>query len=520
MFRRPATAKAPRGARKSRTETMAAPLRGWNARDGIASMKLGDAVILDNFFPDSDGTRLRKGSLSFTTGLPDEVESFLPYNKAGAKALFAASGTAFYNVTSSGAVGASVVSGLTNARWESVNFTTSGGIFLLAVNGTDSMRRYDGTTWLTITNSGTGAVTGITTSDISNIAVAHQRVWFVKKDSLSAYYLATNSIAGAATEFPLGGVFAGGGHLVAIGSWSVDSGSGMDDLTVFYSSEGEVAIYRGIDPSSSATWSKQGLYKVGIPVGKRCMAKFASDLILLTREGLFPLSKAIATAEVNKKTALTDRIQSAVRDAISLYGDNFGWEICLYDTQGMLLLNVPINNSGAAHQYVMNTITGAWCRFLNWSAFTFTLFNGDLYFGANTKTKQAWIGGNDDGALIQGDCLPAFSLLGSAGNKHVKEVQPVFGITGPCGYKLELRTDFNKEGLSGSPSLSPGSFSLWDTAEWDTATWGGSETIRKDWETVFAFGRYVSPLIRAASKDGELKFYSINFILEDANIFS
>ena len=37
-------------------------------------------------------------------------------------------------------------------------------------------------------------------------------------------------------------------------------------------------------------------------------------------------------------------------------------------------------------QYVMNTITKAWCRFTEWSAEDFAVFNGELYFCAGRPT--------------------------------------------------------------------------------------------------------------------------------------
>ena len=48
--------------RVSTTRTKPAPVRGWNARDAIASMNEADAVTLDNWFPSAADVMLRKGS--------------------------------------------------------------------------------------------------------------------------------------------------------------------------------------------------------------------------------------------------------------------------------------------------------------------------------------------------------------------------------------------------------------------------------------------------------------------------
>ena len=44
------------------TASVPAPLGGWNARDGLAMMKPSDAVILDNYFPNSGSCDLRGGT--------------------------------------------------------------------------------------------------------------------------------------------------------------------------------------------------------------------------------------------------------------------------------------------------------------------------------------------------------------------------------------------------------------------------------------------------------------------------
>ena len=135
---------------RSTSASLPAPTGGWNARDSLGDMDEKDAVSLINFFPRTTDVVLRNGHTQDTTGLPGQVESFIPYQGAATKKLFAASGTAIYNVTTGGAVGAAVVSGLTNARWESINVATSGGNFAYAVNGLDKPLLYDGTTWTAI----------------------------------------------------------------------------------------------------------------------------------------------------------------------------------------------------------------------------------------------------------------------------------------------------------------------------------------------------------------------------------
>jgi hypothetical protein len=153
---------AARRALKVNTASIPAPIGGLNARDSIAEMPPTDAVIMDNWFPKTTTVALRPGYISYTTGFASPVESLMTYRSATANKMFAASGTAFYDASSAGAVGAAVVTGLSNARWQSANFGTAGGQFLYCVNGTDNARLYDGSKWMTVTSATAPAISSIT----------------------------------------------------------------------------------------------------------------------------------------------------------------------------------------------------------------------------------------------------------------------------------------------------------------------------------------------------------------------
>ena len=64
----------------------------------------------------------------------------MPYASGSTSKLFAASGTAFYDCTTAGAVGAAVVTGLANARFQSINMANVGVNYLLCVNGIVKLR--------------------------------------------------------------------------------------------------------------------------------------------------------------------------------------------------------------------------------------------------------------------------------------------------------------------------------------------------------------------------------------------
>ena len=221
-----------------------APWRGLNTRDRLEEQSTEFATVLDNFIAENGEVTLRNGFSEHATGMPADIETLMAYSAAGTQKLFAAAGSGIYDVTSSGAVGAAAVSGLANARFSHVMYGTTSGSYLVACNGADGVREYNGSAWSTAT------ITGVAAADLNFVTEHKGQLWFIEKDSLSLWYLATNAIAGAATEFPVGTLCKDGGTLVAASSWSLDAGDGQDDLFVLVTSEGEVLIYGGTNPAS------------------------------------------------------------------------------------------------------------------------------------------------------------------------------------------------------------------------------------------------------------------------------
>ncbi len=269
--------------------SLPAPIGGWNSRDPLAQLAPTDCVTLNNWIVRPQSVQTRLGSTNHLTGLPaSTVESLLDYNFAPTPKLFAAVGTAFYDATTAGAAGAAVVSGLTNARWQHVNYSNSAGNYLVTVNGADDMRTWNGSVWAS-TASFSG--TAVNTNTLVGLTVYRERLFFVENNLLSFYYLGAGAISGAGARFQLGQICNRGGYTMAVATWTIDAGDGADDHLVAITSEGEAVVYKGTDPSSSTTWSLVGVYYVGRPLGRRCLFKFGGDLLLLTDRGLLPLSQ-------------------------------------------------------------------------------------------------------------------------------------------------------------------------------------------------------------------------------------
>ena len=202
----------PSKAAVSRVVRKPAPVKGWSSEFSLAEAPPDTAIIMDNFFPESDALRARRGTTIQSTGLGASVDSILAYtSQTGGHKLFGATSANIYDCTSIGAVGAAVVAGTANGRWQQEMFSTAGGQFLVICNGQDGVRNFDGAAWTNPTAGITG--TGVTSTSFIQVCAHKQRLWFVQQNSTTLAYLGTSSITGAALQFPVGAYLKMGGKV-------------------------------------------------------------------------------------------------------------------------------------------------------------------------------------------------------------------------------------------------------------------------------------------------------------------
>lgn len=503
---------------KYASDSIPAPVGGLNARDAQADMPETDAIVLDNWFPNPSSVDLRGGSEEFASGWSGWVESLMTYNGALTNKIFAAATTSIYNITAGGTISVADVTGLTNARFQYINFSTSGGKFLLAVNGADKLQGYDGTNWYA-DGGGAHDITGLDTINIISINSFKSRVWLIEKNSTKAWYLPLNSIAGAATSFDLGSLFRLGGTLMGMVTWTVNDTNGMNDYAVFVSSEGEVAVYQGYDPAFASTFSLVGTFRIGRPIGRRFYCKDGSDIILITADGVVPLSKALLTDRSQLRVALSDKIVKLISNDVMSYSANYGWQVLLYPIGSKLIINVPQTESSRSYQYVMNTIHGAWCTFGKtfspWNAACFELFNDGVYYGTNGAVFLCDSGSTDDDAAITADAKPAFSYFKRKGQeKYFTMARPIFQLDGSITAAIDLNVDFEDRFPTSTPTVASGSSgATWDLAPWDTSSWGGTNAIEKDWQTVNGIG-YAAALRVLISSEIPVGWQSTDYVFQ------
>lgn len=493
-----------------------APVGGWNARDSIAAMPPDDASLMDNAFPSTTDVMLRKGWDEHVTGISGQVQSLMVYNTpGGTQQMYAAAGTSFYNVSSSGAVGAAVQTGLSNAKWQSINFTDSGGSsWLVTVNGIDGPRYWDGATWTTVTAVSTPAIIGVTPTSLVHCTSHKNRLWFVETATLKAWYMPTDAVGGTASVLDLSAIAKYGGFIQAIDTWTIDAGEGVDDHWVAATSEGEVIVYKGSDPASSSTWQLVGVWKIGAPIGRRCMLKVGGDLLIVTVDGVEPMSTALISSRVNPRSAITDKIRQAMSDAVDLYGTNFGWQLCFYPKGDMLFLNVPVSEGSNQQQYAMNTISGNWGRFKGVEANCWAIFMDEPYFGSNGFVGQFWNTLSDNGVNIEADIKQAFNVFGRPGyKKHWTRARPIFATDGTPSVLIGLNVDYDDEAPTGTLTFNPTTYGVWDSALWDVGVWGGGLNVSRSWAMVNGIGFAAAIRLKITAQDIEVRWQATDLLM-------
>jgi len=506
----------------AKTHTIPAPIGGLNARDPYSAMPETDAVSLVNWIPDTGGIKSRKGYSEWAINFPGgkSVNTIFGYIPPGTTypggsfltdpttmpgKLFAATDTAIYDITgtTNAPTSSYALSGASNAGWMSTTqFTNSGGAYSVCCSETDGYLYYDGTTWNKPTmGTGTGQIAGIDPGKFVFGLSFKNRLWFVERNSTRAWYLAPSSITGTANLFDFGAYFEHGGNLEYLARWTIDAGEGIDDYFVAVGSNGDVLVYQGADPSSISTWALVGTWYIGqVPVGRRAFVQYGGDLILISGQGVYPISYVTrGGADFLQASAkeYSSKIRPLIGKDLSASFTTRGWQALVHPTERTMLINVPNYGAQNNRQYAMSTTQNSWCIFQNIPIYSIGTTAGFAFAGTvDGRVLLLFNGYQDDvpyaggtGAAIYGQIIPAFSYLSSpAQQKFVSLVRPCFLAAAPPNVTAGVNTNFDINNTGGTPAYTAPTTSTWDSAHWDSAVWSGAVSVYATWIGAGAIG--------------------------------
>jgi hypothetical protein len=559
----------PQAAQQLQTITIPAPTRGLILNENEAFMQPGAALVCDNWKPTMRGVSLRGGceewcQLPETT----PVISAFEYNSGVKHQIFAANQTKIYNVTTSTPVevdstrtsGNHVASQLANQ---------GGDFMIVADDAGDPLLRYDGTTWTSLTTttpsdwvngaayviddrvrdpndgsrwkclvahsapaSGTFEadrianplrwgfdvasddapwIIGPAGTPVENgealtyVCKYRNRLFFIERQSMNAWYLGLNAVGGQLNLLPLSGAATKGGKLLFCATWSIDAGDGIDDKLVFCTDLGELLIFTGGNPADPNNWRQEGRYEMSPPLGMNAHLAVGGDLLIATVDGILPTSGAITKSRAELElAAITRNIKPMWRDEVNDKREHH-WTLCKWDEYGGIFVTLPGGLPGKQRCLVVNSATGAWTRFTGWDCMCFMRLGSDMFFG--TQTGQIMLAdrtGYDNGVPYVATLVGGWEMFSSPSQTITwRQARASFfsRASEPFQPQLSATTDYVVT-LPPPPNAGPdpGLLDLWDEGLWDTALWDATAptpTVRNTmWVSIGMTGYSHAPIVQ------------------------
>ena len=498
--------------------TLPAPIGGLNVRDSLDTMNESDAIVMDNYLPADTKVRLRRGYVGYAElGAP--VHTLAEYKQASVRRFFACGGGAVWDISDKKKL-RKVADNFINNDWQYCQFKNR----LIWVNGFDLPQVFYIDNGIERWENAAFSGDGLMPQKLANVAVCKQRLFFVEKGTLAYWYSdEVGNVQGLLKRFDLSTVFRHGGELLAISPWTQDGGLGMDDLTVFITTEGEVAVYSGNSPDNADDWSLRGVYRMSRPIGSRCVMQYQGDIVIISEDGYVPLSKALSLDKANSSQfAFSDKIRGLVLDRTKTNGNKFGWQAIIYGRGGYALFNVPVARQ--FEQHVVNVASGAWCRFTAIRSFCWGVFCNRLYFGSDQGVYLFDEGYSDNGTPICGHVEQAFSNLGNPNLKRIQLINPRTKSSAKFALVVYTNMDFAAQNLDYAENIGDFGGTKWDNSVWSTlanptgtkwATLKGK--IRSRWIGNNATGFKAGVVFKTKTRGNLIEWYDTGFRYEQGN---
>lgn len=501
---------------KTKSVTIPAPTAGWNTRDPLDAMEPAYATKLVNIYPDQGYVRTRKGYSVHCDLNRDgkDIETLveLPLASGTSKLLAACDGRLYDATTSSPVL---LESGLTEDRWQ--HAIMSGRLIL--VNGAETPRVWDGSTLAVATYRSDNTNDPLTPSRLIQVTHYKSRLYFVEKDSCNVWFGETAAITGNLSKIDFSFILHRGGRVAFVAPWSRDTGSGLADYLVVVSSEGEVLVYEGTDPTTVATWGLVARFFLPPPVqGRRGWINVGSDLLIVHKAGITPLGTLLASGNDSTYAVVTDVINRSFLEATASWGESEGWCAIYHPTGQALYVNVPVLN--AAEQFVLNPATGAWTRYVGMNATTWATLEDSLLFGSkNGAIYRANYGDSDNGAGIKSELKTAYSYFGDRGHiKRFTMARPQVRTPAGLKFSMAIDTNFNPSEFS-SVQVADNANALWGTAVWNEALWDSPKLSSEDVYSLTNLGRAASLSLAVQTQAGGFEMYAAAITYEQGGLF-
>jgi hypothetical protein len=443
------------------------------------------------------------------------------YIAANNQRMYAANATKLYDVTSSTPV--LVKGSQASGNYVAAQLFNQAENWMIALNdaGDFVLRTKNGIAWTVLSGVAGAAADGANniTYDPAKLPTGvaqgtglvyawtyRNRLYFIQRDSMNAWYLDVNFVGGVLQPIYLSGASTRGGKLLFGATWSIDAGDGTDDKCVFVTDTGEVLVFTGSNPGDVANWRQEGRYHIGAPLGMNAHIVIGGDLFIMTVDGVVPLSEAISKESGKLEQAMISRtIKPLWRDEVAAKRA-YPWTIKKWDEYGAVFIATPGGTTPTTKScLLLNNVTGAWARF-TWDATCFLRMRTDMFFGTqNGIVMQADRSGYDDGVPYVATLVGGWEMFQNGSAQVVwHQARAIFtaGANEPFEPQLAATVDY---GITIPPpppaGIDPGSGEGWDEGAWDSAHWdapssGGPIQRSTLWVSIGASGHAHAPIVQ------------------------
>ena len=467
----------------AQTHGLPAPVLGIDEQ--LVNNAQDTAIVMQNFWPTEKGLEIRRGYRRVgSLGTESPPLRLIPYE--GKKELLAQyEGEEIkrlgVGLEGSEAIVADLGFSATGAPASYAEVQTEFGSFLIMVNGVDPMLVYDGDVLVRVNDlevRGLSSIDRVPSTNFSHVWTYGRRVFFIQKDTNSAWYLDIGSIptaSGRATELPLGAVFNHGGQLLSGFTWSVDVGDTLTDRCVFVTTNGEYAVYNG-DPDID--FAIDGVYRAGILKSRNSFFKLGGDTHLLMSNGVKSFSEIVrGGSDGNEPNSLDKGIAGILRRTLldADEGDQFEAEylrsadMVLFGNVTRLRLGPEDVVEGNEEQlFVRNSRIGAWATIKGWPVSAMAVLGESLYFSDKKGfLYKAWEGAID--GVNPYTAYLRYSFGAISGLIPKKVVSLMNGVWDTVG---EICPEYGLVDYQGKPAIDdPGTCFSARRCSWDECKW-------------------------------------------------
>lgn len=500
--------------------TFPAPTSGINSIVNLYGMDPRDCILSVNIDATTYGMKVRPGYNEYANGFAAglAIQTIIPYtgsmDDGSEDRLWAANNDGVYIIDTTTTTPVKDIDwadkSVESGRCSFTQFTNDGGAhFLLVADENNGLLLYTESTGLWSFPGVTGPAGG--DADIVFVMSWKNRMWYIEKNSTSAWYSDVGVFGGALTEFNFGSRFRYGGILSVLADWTLDSGEGPDDYIVAVSSAGDVIVYSGTDPSSSATFGLIGLWFIGaVPFGRRMISLYGGDMLVLSTYGLISMGALLEGKDpFSLEASLSWKIQSFLNTDLQSTSNQFGWEIKIHPNVSRLIISSPKSGSAAYTQYVYDLNLKAWSIWQDVPIITSEQYNKEFYFGS--VGPDVWkVEGTQDNVTIANPVIDArqigWQLLTSYQDmespevfKRMQFIRPIFLAESKPSYTVRAHYDYDLSELAAPPNALVGATGIWDSSLWDIGLWGGGAVPFQPPVGAYGMGKTVAIVLSGRS---------------------